>query len=240
MPSAPLLRGLIVALTLAASTALIACGGDDDGDDGGGAASAVREGNEELLTSDGFAKAVDAMEDEAGADAPLLRVQVNLAGAEFQVREGDDAGGFIFTAGELAPIQVEILGNAKLEGNDFPLSVVDPAAIDKIVEGVKTESGFDDVALTNLLLEKQSGGGLKWVINASGGGRTDLAFNADSDGSNVTPVTAAATKANETKAIEGTEKLSKPTQAQTKQIAECVERAEGDPEELAKCGAITQ
>jgi hypothetical protein len=244
MLSVPLLKGLIVALTLAASAGLIACGGDDDGDDGG-AGSAVREGNEELLTSDGFAEAVDAMEGEAGSDAPLLRVQVNLAGAEFQVREGDDAGGFIFTAGELAPIQVEILGNAKLEGNDFPLSVVDPAAIDKIVEGVKTESGFDDVALTNLLLEKQSGGGLKWVINASGGGRTDLAFNADSDGSNVTPVTAAATKANETKAIEtkaieGAENLPKPTEAQTKQIAECVERAEGDPEELAKCGAIAQ
>jgi hypothetical protein len=260
MTSSPLPKALIVALALAASATLIACGGDDDGDDGG-AASAVREGNEELLTSAGFTKAVDAMEGEAGADAPLLRVQINLAGAEFQVREGDQAGGFIYTGGELAPIEIEVLGSASLEGQDFPLSQVDPAAIDKIVEGVKAESGLDDVVLTNLLLEKQAkggeqakGGGLKWVINATGGGRTDLVFNADLDGSNVTSVTAADTKANEKKAKEGTEeteteklpplegagKLPKPTESQKKQIAECVERAEGDPEELAKCGEIAQ
>src|SRR4029077_2505894 len=69
---------------------------------------------------------------------------------------------------------------------DFPLSEVDPAAINKIVSGVKEKSGVNDLNVTVMTLAKSPVDGLlKWVINAEGGGRTGLVYNAEPDGSNV-------------------------------------------------------
>ncbi|MBM3667196.1 MAG: hypothetical protein FJW90_06885 [Actinobacteria bacterium] len=173
-----------LALCAALALVLSACGGDDSG---GGPSF---QGNEDLFTSAGFGEAVDAVSGEAGADAPILRVQVTEGGAEFQLRDGEAATGFIYTGGELKPVEVEIIGGGTLEGLDFPLTEVDPAAIDKITSGVVEASGIDDIEVTVMTLEKQAlDGQLRWVINAEGGGRTGLVFNADPDGSNVTSPT---------------------------------------------------
>ena len=80
-----------------------------------------------------------------------------------------------------------MIGPGSLEGQDFPLSEIDPAAIDKIVSGVKQQAGVNDLKVTVMTLEKSTvDGQLKWTINAEGGGRTGLVYNAEPDGSNVT------------------------------------------------------
>lgn len=171
---------IALALCAALATAFAACGG------GSGDGAPSFEGNEELFSSSGFAEAVDAVSAEAGAEAPILRVQVTEGGAEFQIRDGEAATGFIYTGGELEPVEVEVIGGGSLEGLDFPLTEVDPAAIDRINSGVRSESGIPDLEVTVMTLEKQLlDGQLRWVINAEGGGRTGLVFHADPDGSHV-------------------------------------------------------
>jgi hypothetical protein len=172
------------ALALAAAAVLAACG--DDGDSGGPST----EGNEELFTTAGFTKAVDAVSEEVGDDAPILQVQITQAGADFKLRDGDGATGFIYSGGELHDEEVDVVGPGTLEGQDFPLTEVDPAAIDVIASGVRDQSGFPDVKVAVMTLEKSPvDGELKWVVNAEGGGRPGLVYNADPDGSNLTSPT---------------------------------------------------
>lgn len=174
-----------IVLALAASAGIVACGG---GDSGGGSSSSGS--NDDGFTSSGFGEAVDAVAGEAGEDAPVLQIQINTGGTEFQIRDGEQATGFIYSGGDLNPVDVEVVGTGTLEGQDFPLSQVDPAAIDKIVSGVKEQSGIEDIEITVMTLEKQVlDGELKWVVNADGNGRTGLVYNADLDGSNVTSPT---------------------------------------------------
>jgi len=177
---------LVLALALTASVALAACGGDDDS--GGGGIS--NEGNESLFTSAGFTAALSAVEEKAGSDAQVLEVEISAGGASFSLRDGEQATGFVYTGGEVEDLEVDVIGPGSLEGTDFPFSEIDAAAIDKIVAGVKTESGVEDIEVTVMTLEKApTDGTLKWVVNAEGGGRTGLVFNAAPDGSNVTSLT---------------------------------------------------
>lgn len=177
------LRALI-ASALAATAVLAACGGDGDG---GGPST---EGNEELFTTAGFTEAVDAVSEEAGDDAPILQIQITRAGADFKLRDDDGARGFIYTGGDLLDEQVDVVGPGTLEGQDFPLTEVDPAAIDVIASGVRQQSGVPDVKVTVMTMEKSAvDGELKWVVNAEGGGRAGLVYNADPDGSNLTSPT---------------------------------------------------
>jgi hypothetical protein len=170
--------GLIIGAALS-SLALAACGGSDD--------SVSNEGNEELFTTAGFQKAYDAVKEKAGENAQVLQVRITEGGADFKLRNGEQATGFVYTGGDLHDEKVDVIGPGSLEGQDFPISEVDPAAINKIVDGVKQESGVSDVKVTVMTLEKsQIDGNLKWTINAEGGGRTGLVYNAEPDGSNVT------------------------------------------------------
>jgi hypothetical protein len=174
----------LIASALAAAAGIAACGGDGD------AGAPSTEGNEELFTTAGFASAVDAISEEAGDDAPILQVQITQAGADFKLRDGDGATGFIYTGGELLDEQVDVVGPGTLEGQDFPLSEVDPASIDVIASGVAEQSGIPDVKVTVMTLEKSAvDGELKWAVNAEGGGRAGLVYNADPDGSNLTSPT---------------------------------------------------
>jgi hypothetical protein len=176
------LRLSCAAALLALVLALSACGGDDDG--GGGVSIS---GNDELFTTAGFREAYDAVTGEAGENARLLQVQVSPGGADFKLRNGEQATGFIYSGGDLHDEKVDVIGPGSLEGQDFPISEVDPGAIDKIVSGVKSESGVSDIKVTVMTLEKSAvDGKLKWTINAEGGGRTGLVYNAQPDGSNVT------------------------------------------------------
>ena len=170
---------LATAATLLA-LAVAGCGGSDDG-------GVSNEGNQALFTSSGFQKAYDAVKDKAGENAQVLQLQISQGGADFKLRSGEQATGFVYTGGDLHDEKVDVIGPGSLEGQDFPFSEVDPAAIDKIVSGVRSESGVNDLKITVMTLEKSSvDGTLKWTINAEGGGRTGLVYNAEPDGSNVT------------------------------------------------------
>lgn len=170
--------GLIIGAALSA-LALAACGGSGD--------SVSNEGNSELFTTAGFQKAFDAVEDKAGENAQALQVQVSEGGADFKLRNGEQATGFVYTGGDLHDEKVDVIGPGSLEGQDFPFSEIDPAAIDKIVSGVKEKAGVSDLNVTVMTLQKSSiDGQLKWTINAEGGGRSGLVYNAEPDGSNVT------------------------------------------------------
>jgi hypothetical protein len=170
--------GLIIGAALC-SVALAACG-----DSGGSIVST--NGNSDLFTTAGFQKAFDAVQNKAGENAQALQVQITEGGADFKLRNGEQATGFVYTGGDLHDETVDVIGPGSLEGQDFPFSEINPAAIDKIVSGVKQESGVSDLKVTVMTLEKsQVDGTLKWTINAEGGGRTGLVYNAEPDGSNV-------------------------------------------------------
>ncbi len=237
------MTGTALAIALASAALLTACGGDDDS--GGGAIS--NEGNEELFTSSGFQEALDAAEEDAGDDAGVLQLQITEGGASFKLRDGEQATGFVYTGGELVDQEVEIIGGGSLEGQDFPLADIDAAAIDKIVDGVKTESGLGDVQVTVMTLEKSSlDGELGWVVNAEGDGRSGLVFNADLDGSNVTSPTGAIAGAED----EGDTGTTTPSGTSTddgaptapgagadeaQEVAQCVQDAQGDIAKIQEC-----
>jgi hypothetical protein len=216
------MRGVTIALALVASFVFAACG--DDG--GGGGAST--EGNEELFTSAGFENALDAVKGESGDDAPILQIQITQGGADFKIRDGEQATGFIYTGGELHDEEVDVIGPGSLEGQDFPLTEVDAAAIDRIVSGVKEQAGVPDIRVTVMTLEKSPvDGELNWVVNAEGGGRAGLVYNANPDGSNISSPTGDIAGAGETGTSAGS----------ASEIAECVQNAGGD---VAKIQACTQ
>jgi hypothetical protein len=213
----PACAGALLALSLA----LAACGGSDDG--------VSNSGNDDLFTSAGFQKAYDAVKDEAGENAQVLQVQVTLGGADFKLRNGEQATGFIYTGGDLHDEKVDVIGPGSLEGQDYPFSEVDPGAIDRIVSGVNSESGVSDVKVTVMTLEKSAvDGKLKWTINAEGGGRTGLVYNAEPDGSNVTSPLGE---------IAGSGDTSKTGGKSPQDIADCIQQAGTD---VAKIQACTQ
>lgn len=235
--------GMALALAVG-SIALAACGGDD-GDSGAG--------NEELFTTAGFQEAYAAVTDRAGEQATVLEVQITGGGADFKLRSGEQATGLIYTDGELHDQEVEVIGPGSLEGQDFPISEVDPAAIDRIVSGVQSESGVSDIEVTVMTLAKSSiEGRLEWTINAEGGGRSGLVYVADADGSNVrSPLGGIAGAGTETTGTE-TEpsggsaggkppatdpgaSVTLPSGKSAAEVLECVQRAQGDVEKLQAC-----
>jgi hypothetical protein len=170
--------GLTICAALSA-LALSACGG--------GGSNVSTNGNSDLFTTAGFQKAYDAVQGKAGENAQALQVQITEGGADFKLRSGEQATGFVYTGGDLHDEKVDVIGPGSLEGQDFPFSEIDPSAIDKIVSGVKQQARVNDLKVTVMTLEKSAvDGQLKWTINAEGGGRTGLVYNAEPDGSNVT------------------------------------------------------
>jgi hypothetical protein len=202
--------GSIAGLALIAGV-IASCGGSSGG--------ASTSNNDDLFTTAGFQKAYDAVKAKAG-DKPALQVQITQGGADFKLRDGERATGFVYTGGDLHDEQVQVIGPGSLEGQDFPLSEIDPASIDKIVSGVKSEGG-SGLKVTVLTLEKSAvDGKLKWTINAEGGGRTGLVYNADPDGSNVTSPLSASAGAGGKSAQE---------------IADCVQKAGTDVTKIQAC-----
>lgn len=214
--------GLTIGLALSA-LALAACGGSSGG--------TSTNGNDDLFTTAGFQKAFDAVKEKAGENAQALQVQITGGGADFKLRNGEQATGFVYTGGDLHDEKVDLIGPGSLDGQDYPFSEIDPAAIDKIVSGVKEKAGVNDLKVTVMTLEKSPvDGQLKWTINAEGGGRTGLVYNADTDGSDVTsPLGDIAGSASGT-----TSTSNGKTPAE---IAQCVQQAGTD---IAKIQACTQ
>jgi hypothetical protein len=213
--------GLIIGAALC-SVALAACG-----DSGGSNVST--NGNSDLFTTAGFQKAFDAVQDRAGENAQALQVQVTGGGADFKLRNGEQATGFVYTGGALHDETVDVIGPGSLEGQDFPFSEIDPAAINEIVDGVKQESGVSDLKVTVMTLEKSSvDGQLKWTINAEGGGRTGLVYNAEPDGANVTSPLGDIAGSNS-----GSTSTSSGKSPQ--EIANCIQQAGTDVSKIQAC-----
>jgi hypothetical protein len=203
--------------------ALAACGSS------GGTST---NGNTDLFTSSGFQKAYDAVRDKAGENAQALQVQITEGGADFKLRSGEQATGFIYTGGDLHDEKVDVIGPGSLNGQDFPFSEIDPAAIDKIVSGVKEKAGVNDLKLTVMTLEKSAvDGQLKWTINAEGGGRTGLVYNAEPDGSNVSsPLGDVAGSASGTSSTP-----TAPNGKTPEEIANCVQQAGTNVTKIQAC-----
>jgi len=218
----------------ASAIALAACGSS------GGTSTT---GNSELFTSAGFQKAYNAVKAKAGGKPPL-QVQITQGGADFELRDGERATGFRYTGGELHDLQVQLIGPGSLDGQDFPFSEIDPAAIDKIVSGVKSVSGISDIKVTVMTLEKSAvDGKLKWTINAEGGGRAGLVYNADPDGSNVTSPLGtgiigkgtSTSPPTTTPTTGGAGSVTAPNGKSAAEIAQCIQQAGGDVNKIQAC-----
>ncbi|MFL5907017.1 MAG: hypothetical protein ACJ75Z_05425 [Solirubrobacterales bacterium] len=223
--------GLMIALATSA-TALAACGSS------GGTSTS---GNDALFTSAGFQKAYDAVKAKAGGK-PALQLQITQGGADFKLRDGEKATGFVYTGGDVHDEEVQLVGPGSIEGQDFPFSLIDPAAIDKIVSGVKSQSGVSDIKVTVMTLEKSAvDGQLKWAVNAEGGGRTGLVYTADPDGSNVTsPLGGIAGSEGSTTGTTGTTGASgggvtAPNGKTPQEILQCIQQAGGDASKIQAC-----
>jgi hypothetical protein len=202
------------------------------------------DGNSDLFTTAGFQKAYDAVTDKAGENAQALQVQITAGGADFKLRSGEQATGFVYTGGDLHDEKVDIIGPGSLNGQDYPFSEIDPAAIDRIVSGVKEKAGVSDIKVTVMTLEKSAvDGQLKWTINAEGGGRTGLVYNAEPDGSNVTSplgdIAGGGTSGTSTGAggsgSSGGGGVTAPNGKTPQQISDCIQQAGTDVSKIQAC-----
>jgi hypothetical protein len=221
--------GFIFGIALSA-VALAACGSS------GGTST---EGNQDLFTSAGFQQAYNAVKDKAGENAQALQVQITEGGADFKLRNGEQATGFVYTGGDLHDEKVDVIGPGSLNGQDYPFSEIDPAAIDKIVSGVKEQAGVSDLKVTVMTLEKSPvDGQLKWTINAEGGGRTGLVYNADPDGSNVTSPLGGIAGSGGTSTSGGSGSaggVTAPNGKTPSEIADCIQKAGTDVSKIQAC-----
>ncbi len=223
-------RGLIWAALSA--FALAACGTRSSG--------TSTNDNSDLFTTAGFQKATDAVKDKAGENAQALQVQITEGGADFKLRSGEQATGFVYTGGDLHDEKVDIIGPGSLDGQDFPFSEVDPAAIDKIVSGVKEKAGVSDLKVTVMTLEKSAvDGQLKWTINAEGGGPTGLVYNAEPDGSNVTSplgdIAGGGTSGTSSGGGSASGGVTAPNGKTPQQITDCIQKAGTDVSKIQAC-----
>jgi hypothetical protein len=223
--------GVMIGAALSA-LALAACGGSSGG--------SSTNGNDDLLTTAGFQKAYDAVQDKAGENAQALQVQITAGGADFKLRNGEQATGFIYTGGDLHDETVDVVGTGSLEGQDFPFAEIDPAAINTIVAGVKEESGVSDLKVTVMTLEKSAvDGQLKWTINAEGGGRSGLVYNAEPDGSNVTSplgdIAGSGSGGTDTGGGASGGGITTPNGKTPQEIADCVQQAGTDVSKIQAC-----
>ena len=232
--------GLIFGAALSA-IALAACGGS-------GGSNVSTNGNSDLFTTAGFQKALDAVKGKAGDNAQALQVQITEGGADFKLRNGEQATGFVYTGGALHDEKVDVIGPGSLEGQDFPFSEIDPAAIDKIVSGVKQQAGVNDLKVTVMTLEKSAvDGQLKWTINAEGGGRTGLVYNAEPDGSSVTSplgdiagsgssgTSTSGASTSGTSSTEASGGITTPSGKTPAEIAQCIQQAGTDVSKIQAC-----
>jgi hypothetical protein len=221
--------GLIFGIAVSA-VALAACGSS------GGTST---EGNQDLFTSAGFQQAYNAVKDKAGENAQALQVQITEGGADFKLRNGEQATGFVYTGGDLHDEKVDVIGPGSLNGQDYPFSEIDPAAVDKIVSGVKEQAGVSDLKVTVMTLEKSPvDGQLKWTINAEGGGRTGLVYNADPDGSNVTSPLGGIAGSGGTSTSGGSGSgggVTAPNGKTPSEIADCIQKAGMDVSKIQAC-----
>lgn len=162
-------RATATAMVVAAGIALAACGEETV--------------NENPFTSEGFGNAVEAIAEDAGEDTSLVQVQIKQGRALFKAREGDSVRVLVFPGDVFEPVGPEAVGETP-GGEEFPLSDVDPEAVDRILEAVGEQSEVRGIEVSVMTLQRRADEELGWVIRAEGGGQR-LVLDADADGSDV-------------------------------------------------------
>lgn len=176
----PVIARRLTLLAAVATVAVAGCGGGEEGD------SPSNTGNDELLTTDGFQAAYDAVSEQVDSDDELISVRIAETGATFTIG-GPEPRLFTYTGGDLVEGEFEVIGPGQ-GGGGFPFTELDPGAIDEIVAGVTAE-GAQEVTTMTLQIGSPgtTSGALAWAITALGPGGPTLVFTAAPDGTGVQP-----------------------------------------------------
>jgi hypothetical protein len=233
-------RVLTGVAALAAALALAACGGGGDGSDSGSSTGGSSGGGDQFTTAS-LQKSLDAVKGKVGENAELLEVQITSAGTDFKVRSGEKASGFHFDPGssDAQDVQVNVVGTGSLANSAFPISEVDPAAVDKMVAGAPQASGADDFKVTVMTFGKSFSPELQWTVNGEASGRTGLVLNAKPDGSGMSSPTGAVpggASAGGSSTVGGAATTPGAAGAANGQaIADCIKNAGGDTAKIQAC-----
>lgn len=218
-------RRLIAALlAICGAIALAACGSSGGSESGGGS------GGGDQFTTAAFQKTLDAVKGKSGDNAELLEVQITSAGTDYKIRAGERATGLHFDPGssDSQDVQVDVIGTGSLADSAFPISDVDPAAIDKMVSGAPAASGADDFKVTVMTLGNSFTPDVMWTINGEASGRTGLVLNANPDGSGLSSPTGAVPSS-------GSGTSAPPSSVDPQAIADCIRNAGGDADKIRAC-----
>jgi hypothetical protein len=174
---------------------------------------------------------------KAGDTAELLEVQITSGGTDYKIRDGEKATGLHFDPGssDAQDVKVQVVGTGSLANSAYPISEIDPAAVDKMLAQAPDVSGASDFKVTVMTLGNSFSvnGDVQWTINGDASGRTGLVLNAKPDGSGLsapggqvpsgtgTPTTPPATGGTST--------------ADPAAIADCVSKAGGDINKIKAC-----
>jgi hypothetical protein len=229
---------LLVAIAAAiAALALGACGGGSS-DSGSTTSSSSGSGSGDQFTTASLQQTLDVVKGKSGADAELLEVQITTGGTDYQIRDGEKATGFHFDPGssDAQDVQVDVVGVGSLDNSAYPISEVDPAAIDKMVAGAPQASGADDFKVTVMTLGKSFSPDLQWTVNGEASGRTGLVLNAKPDGSGLTSPTGQVPSGTDTSGGAGATPTA-PGGQDPAAIADCISKAGGDVNKIQACAA---
>jgi hypothetical protein len=195
----------------------------DDAKDSAASSDPTQVGGHTLFKRANFTKALTAVRSKVGGDAEMLKIQVVPSQAEFQVKRGERADGYRYTAkgGQLQKVKVEIVGGGSIEGLQFPYRVVDPGVTEKLDAAVRAHKGLHATTMT--LERGPVGTRLAWTVNAEGNGRTGLVFTARPDGTGLTEPGKAASE-------RGAKALSKAQKQQ-----QCILKAGSDASRIQAC-----
>ena len=180
------------------------------------------------FTSAGFASALEKVKAAVGPGQQLTRLFINDVQTQFVVRRGDGIEAFSVRAdtGELSSEvgTVTITGNATIDDFAFALDGVQPSAVDRMLAAARRQSGAGDFEPTVLTLERRIPFGsrrLEWTINAEGGGRS-LLYRAAANGARVRNEGGAGTPI-------------PPAAQRAKELNDCIQAANNDPERIFAC-----
>jgi len=142
----------------------------------------------DLYSTPNFAFALTVMESKLGKDADLVRLQGSGYFLDAQVRQGTKIKGVRFDALNIAfsknPVLVPPFKPAKEV--DFPIKVVDPAAVDRILAGVRKITGSAKASIDGLDLRRDpTDNTLRWEITAETPAQIGIILYTDPDGRNI-------------------------------------------------------
>ena len=186
-----------------------------------------------LYKSDNFAEALDKLRSKEGNSPGMLKIAVLPASAEFQVRNGEKADGYRYNAktGDLESVKVQIIGSGSIADDDFPLARVKKGITERLAAAVKEKN--PSAHATNMTLEKGlTNGILYWSVNAEGGGRTGLVYQARPGGSGFADPVEFSQRLNKTSGPQGG---SSPSVPDVQKQADCIRKAGGDAAKIQAC-----